>query len=447
MRLPAYPSPVSDPIRGPSVEQSLEEAAASAGLRWKQVLRMATVDLGPLRRHRDFRLLWLGQLVSMLGHSVTEVAVPYQMYQLTHSVLMVGLISGVELVPMLVLGLAGGLLADARDRRLMVLVTEVGFGLVSLGLMANTLQGHPSVTVLFFLAAFGGGMFAIQRPSMDSLLPRLVSVDEIPAATAVNSIRGTFGMIAGPAVAGVMIAAIGLPYAYAVDVVCIGVSLVMLLLMRPVPPSATAEAPSLRRLVEGFRYAWSRQELVGTYLVDIVAMLFGMPLALFPAIADHLGGASVLGLLYAAPAVGALVLSLTSGWTSRVHRHGVGLAFAAVAWGLAIIAFGYAASVPLALLFLALAGGADMLSGLFRQAIWGQTIPDHLRGRLAGIEFLSYTSGPALGGVESGAVAAVFGVQFSVVSGGVLCVVAVLLLTAALPRFRAYDYGEFKAAF
>jgi MFS family permease len=437
---------MSDPGPGPSIEESLEEAAVATGLRWTRALRLATVDMGPLRRHRDFRLLWLGQLVSMLGHSVTEVAVPYQMYQVTHSVLMVGLISGVELLPMLVLGLAGGLLADARDRRVMVLASEVGFGLVSLGLMANTLQRHPSVAPLFILAALGAGLFAIQRPSMDSLLPRLVSAEEIPAATAINSIRGTLGMIAGPALAGVLIAAVGLPYAYAVDVLCIAISLVTVVLMHPVPPSATAEAPSLGRLVEGFRYAWSRQELVGTYLVDIVAMLFGMPLALFPAIAANLGGASVLGLLYAAPAAGALLLSLTSGWTARVHRHGMGLACAAVAWGLAIIAFGFAGSVPLALLFLVLAGGADMLSGLFRQAMWGQTIPDQLRGRLAGIEFLSYASGPALGGVESGVVAAVFGVQFSVVSGGVLCVIGVLALAAALPRFRTYDYRDFVTA-
>lgn len=437
---------MSDPTPGGSIEESLEAAAASAGLRWKRVLRLATVDLGPLRRNRDFRVLWTGQLVSMLGAAVTEVAIPFQVYQLTHSTLLVGLISGAELVPMLLLGLAGGLLADARDRRLMVLGSEIAFAVVSVGLLINAVQPNPSVALIFILAAVSAGLFAIQRPSMDSLLPRLVSLEEIPAANALNSIRGTIGLVVGPALAGVLIAAAGLPYAYGLDILSFGVSLVTLVLMGAVPPPAGAEAPSLRRLVEGFRYAWSRQELVGTYLVDIVAMLFGMPLALLPAIAAHLGGASVLGLLYAAPAAGALALSLTSGWTTRVHHHGLGLACAAVAWGLAIIAFGFAASVPLALLFLALAGGADMLSGLFRQAMWGQTIPDHLRGRLAGIEFLSYTSGPALGGVESGAVAAVFGVQFSVVSGGVACVIGVLALAAALPRFRRYDYRDFEAA-
>ncbi|MDQ6746649.1 MAG: MFS transporter, partial [Candidatus Dormibacteraeota bacterium] len=224
-----------------------------------------------------------------------------------------------------------------------------------------------------------------------------------------------------------------------VDVVSFLFSLAMLARMGAVPPPPGAEAPSVARLVEGFRYAWSRQELVGTYVVDMVAMFFGMPLALFPAIAAHLGGARVLGLLYAAPAVGSLLVSATSGWTSRVSRHGLGVLFAAAGWGLAIIAFGFARSVPLALLMLAVAGGADMLSGLFRGAIWNQTIPDQLRGRLAGIEFVSFTSGPALGSVESGVVAGLFSVQASVVSGGVLCVGGVALLAAILPRFRRYD--------
>lgn len=421
------------------------EPAAKPDSPWRRLVRLAAVDAGPLRRHRDFRLLWIGQGVSLVGASITEVAVPFQVYQLTHSTLLVGLISGAELVPMLVLGLAGGLLADARDRRTMVIASEVAFAVVSFALLLNSLQRHPSVAAIFVLAAMSAALFAIQRPSLDALLPRLVSPAEIPAASALNSIRGTAGMILGPALAGILIAAAGLPYAYAIDVLAVAISLVALLMMRAVPPPLDADGPSLRRLAEGFRYAWSRQELVGTYLVDIAAMLFGMPLALFPAIAERLGGASVLGLLYAAPAVGALLLSLTSGWNARVHRHGLALVWAATGWGLAIIAFGFATSVPVALFFLALAGGADMASGLFRQAIWNQTIPDNLRGRLAGIEFLSYTSGPALGGVESGAVAALFGVQFSVVSGGVLCVFGVLALTAVLPRFRNYDYREWRA--
>jgi MFS family permease len=205
------------------------------------------------------------------------------------------------------------------------------------------------------------------------------------------------------------------------------------------PAAPGAQRPSLRGIGEGIRYALSRQELIGTYTVDMVAMFFGMPMALFPALADRLGGPSVLGLLYAAPAVGSLVASATSGWAARVHRHGLAIVVAASGWGLAIAAFGLAPSVPLALLFLGLAGAADMISGVFRQAVWNQTIPDRIRGRLAGIEVISYSTGPALSGLESGVVATLFSPIVSVVTGGVACVVGAVLLAAALPGFFRYD--------
>jgi MFS family permease len=246
-------------------------------------------------------------------------------------------------------------------------------------------------------------------------------------------------MIIGPAVAGVMIAAIGLPATYGIDVATVLVVLVSLLLMRAVPPSPDAERPSLRRIVEGLRYARSRPELMGTYLVDMVAMFFGMPMALFPALAAGHGGASVLGLYYAAPGVGSFLVSATSGWSNHVHRHGRAVVLAAGVWGLAIVVFGLSPWLPVSLVFLAVAGGADMVSGLFRSTIWNQTIPDHLRGRLAGIEMVSYTTGPAFGDMESGLVAAAFGVRTSVVSGGLLCVIGTILLAFALPAFWGYD--------
>jgi MFS family permease len=221
------------------------------------------------------------------------------------------------------------------------------------------------------------------------------------------------------------------------------VSLLALAAMRAVPPPPGAVQPSLRGVLEGLRYARSRPELMGTYLVDIVAMLFGMPVALFPALAASLGGPSVLGLLYAAPSVGALLATATSGWTARVHRHGLAVIFAASAWGLAVTALGFARGLPVALLCLALAGAADMVSGLFRNTIWNQTIPDALRGRLASIEMVSYMTGPLLGNVESGAVAALAGVSASVVSGGVLCVLGVLVCAIGLPGFRRYDARAF----
>jgi MFS family permease len=211
--------------------------------------------------------------------------------------------------------------------------------------------------------------------------------------------------------------------------------------MRAVPPPPDADRPSLRSIVEGLRYAKSRPELMGTYLVDINAMFFGMPMALFPAVAEYYGGAAV-GLLYSAPAVGSFVATLTSGWTARVHRHGLGVVIAAGVWGLAIICFGFSNQLWLALLCLMMAGAADMVSGLFRMTIWNQTIPDHLRGRLAGIEMVSYTTGPLLGNAESGLAASLFSVRTSIVSGGILCVVGTGLLAIVLPSFLRYDGRE-----
>ncbi len=270
-------------------------------------------------------------------------------------------------------------------------------------------------------------------------MPRLVPREELTAASAIGSMLMSGGMIAGPALGGVLIATTGLRGAYAFDIATFGASLVALARMRAMPPSADAERPSLARVAEGLRYARARPELMGTYLVDINAMFFGMPTALFPALAVRFGGAGALGWIYAAPAVGSLAASATSGWTRRVHRQGRAVLWAATGWGLAIVAFGLAHSLWLAVGLLAIAGGADMVSGIFRMVMWNETIPDALRGRLAGIEQVSYTVGPSLGNVEAGAVASVFSVQTSIVSGGVLCVLGSLLLGAALPAFRRYD--------
>ncbi len=403
------------------------------------LVRLAAIDTGPLRRHRDFRLLFAGQAVSFFGSMVTYVAIPYQVYQLTGSSLLVGLLGLAELAPLLVTALVGGALADAVDRRRMVRFAELGLSLAAGVLLLNALLPEPRVWVLFVVAAIMAGLDGIQRPSLDALTPRLVERHELPAASALDSFRGNIGMIAGPAVAGVVIATGGLEVTYAIDVGTFLFSLAMLTLMRAVPPPPEAEPPSLRRIVEGIRYAASKDELVGTYAVDLVAMFFGMPLALFPAFAEKFGGASALGLLYAAPSIGSLLATLTSGWVSRVHRHGLAVIVAAAGWGIGITVLGLSSSLPLALAALVFAGAADMISGIFRSTIWNQTIPDHLRGRLAGIEQLSYSAGPLLGNVESGVVAAFAGVRASIVSGGVLCIVGVAVTALALPGLRAYD--------
>lgn len=405
----------------------------------RRVLRLAVVDTAPLRRHRDYRLLYAGQSVSFFGTMITSVAVPFQVYALTHSSLAVGLLGLAEIVPILLLAFLGGALADAHDRRLLVRLTEFSLAVMSGVLIVNSLLPHPQLWVLYGAAAGMAGLDALQRPSLDALLPRLVDRDEIVAAGALNSLRGTAGMIAGPALGGVLVATVGLPLTFGIDLVTFAVSLVALQAMRAVPPPPDAERPSIRRVLEGLRYARSRPELLGTYLIDMVAMFFGMPMALFPALAAHEGGAGVLGLLYSAPAVGALIAASTSGWSRHVHRHGMAVVLSAIGWGIAIALFGLSPTLPVALVFLALAGAADMCSGIFRSTIWNQTIPDALRGRLASIELLSYSSGPTLGNLESGAVASLFNVRVSVVSGGILCVLGTVCMAALLPAFWRYD--------
>ena len=396
------------------------------------------LDLTPLRESREFRLLFAGQAVSLFGSMMTFVALPWQVYRLTGSTLASGLLGVVEFVPIFLLAFVGGALADAVDRRLMVRVTEALLALGTLVLVANSLLAEPRVWVLFFCAALFAALNGLQRPSLDALVPRLVGAEQMSAAVALKTMSATVSMIGGPALGGLLVVKLGPAATYSIDFLTFAASLAALCLMRAVPPPADAERPGLRSIAEGLRYARGRPELLGTYLVDINAMFFGMPIALFPAIAERFGGESV-GLLYAAPAAGAMCVTLTSGWTRRVNRHGLCVALAAAAWGLAIVGFGLAPTLWAALLFLTLAGAADMVSGLFRMTIWNQTIPDHLRGRLAGIEMISYTTGPLLGNAEAGAVARLFGVRASVVSGGVLCVAGTALLSLLLPQLIRYD--------
>jgi MFS family permease len=354
----------------------------------------------------------------------------------------VGLLSLAALVPLLVTAFVGGALADAFDRRRLVQIAELGLATCAGALVLNALLPEPKLWVLFVVGAAMAGLAGIQRPPLEALTPRLVERDELVAASALDSLRRNVGMVAGPALAGVLIAVLGLPATYTIDLATFGFSLLALSLMRAVPPPAEADQPSLRGVVEGLRYAKGRPELVGTYGVDLIAMFFGMPLALFPAFAEELGGAGALGLLYAAVSFGSLVATLTSGWTGRVHRHGLAVIWAAIGWGAGITALGFAPNLGIAVAALAFAGGADMISGIFRGTIWNTTIPDHLRGRLAGIEQVSYSAGPLLGNLEAGVVASLTGVRASIASGGVLCVAGVALAALALPAFWRYDARE-----
>lgn len=401
------------------------------------------MDLSPLKRYRDFRLLFTASAISGFGSFITYITIPFQVSKITDSPLMVGLLGVCELVPLLFMSFVGGALADYLDRRVLVVGGELAQMTLTGVLLLNAVLGEPQLWLLFVIAATSAAIDGIQRPAMEGLIPRLVDAADIPAASALNSLRMQVASLVGPTIAGLLIAVFGagagLGWVYGIDLATFAVGLACLSFMKAVPPPEAADRPSLRSVVDGLRYARNRPELMGTYLVDINAMFFGMPQALFPFLAERYGGPAVLGLLYAAPSVGSMLATVTSGWAKRIHRHGIAVLLASGAWGLGIVVFGLAHSLWLALAGLVFAGAADMISGLFRMTMWNQTIPDYLRGRLAGIEMVSYTTGPLLGGVRSGGMARYVGIGGSVVWGGVLCIAGAVALAAALPRFVAYD--------
>lgn len=406
------------------------------------MLESLIVDLRPLR-HRDFRLLMAGRGVTFFGAMITFVVVPFQVYDLTESTVAVGALGLVELVSLLGFAFVGGALADARDRRRLVILTEVVQLVCTLALVANALLPDPQLWVIFLLVAIGTGTDAIQRPALEAMLPRLVPVDEVAAAGALRALQMTAAMVLGPAVAGVLLATAGTAATYAIDAATFAVSLACLSAMRAMPPPDDAERPSIERVREGFRYARSRQDLTGTYVVDFFAMFFGMPMALFPAMAERFGGEAALGVLYAAPAIGSFLATVTSGWITRIHRHGLAITIAAAVWGLGIVGFGFAPSLPVAVAALAIAGGSDLVSALFRGRIWNETVPDSIRGRMAAIEMVSYSSGPTLGNAEAGFAAAALGIRPSIVFGGVACVISVVATALVLPAFLRYDARRF----
>jgi MFS family permease len=396
------------------------------------------VDLSPLKASRDYRLLFFGQLVSFFGSMMTFIVVPWQMYQLTQSSAMVGYIYLAEFVPMVCLAFVGGALADFLDKRKMLRLTEIGQTGTTGVLLLNSLLPRPQIWILFLAVAMHAGLAALQRPAFESFIQKVIPAEMMSAVMALNSIRYSVGAIVSPAIAGIIATQLSAAVAYTIDLVTFSASLVAVFMLRFVAPPENAERPSFEAIKKAWRYAFSRQELVGTYFIDIAAMFFAMPQALYPALAVIYGDKYV-GFFPASIAAGALIASLTSGWTKNVHRHGLMVTVAAVFWGVAITIFGLVDTIFLALLFLGAAGFFDMISGIFRGAIWNQTIPNYLRGRLASIEMMSYLTGPMLGSAKMGIVAENFGVRTALVSGGILCVAAVGLAALFLPKFAAYD--------
>jgi len=393
--------------------------------------------LAPLR-NREFLLLYVGQTVSFFGSMLTYVAIPYQVYQLSHSSWYVGLLGAAQLVPLLVAALVGGAAADSLDRRRMLVISELVLALCSASLIVNARLAQPSLWALFAASAAMSAVNGFHRPALEAMTQELVPHADQAAAAALGSLRFSLGAIIGPACAGFVIAKLGLGSVYLLDALSFGGSVACLWAMAPLARKPQAADSALGSIAEGVRYAKSRQELIGTYVVDIVAMIFAMPMALFPLMAEKWSGATAAGWLYSSMAIGSLIVTLFSGWSSKVQRHGAIVVAAASVWGVAIIALGFAPTLPIAVTCLAIAGGADMVSGLFRQTIWNQTIPTELRGRLSGLEMISYMTGPLLGNARAGYLATRFDARVSIVSGGVLCVLGVLSCIPFLPGFWRY---------
>ena len=370
---------------------------------------------------------------------ITYVALPFQVKELTNSFLAVGLIGLVEIVPLIVFGLYGGVLADRVNRKMMIWVTEFASMFLTAILLINALLPNPKLWLLYVVAALFSAVDGLQRPSADAILPRLVGHDDLPAASALMSLRWQFGVITGPALAGILIATFGVASGYALDIATFMISLIFLARVRSVIPTNRSEKPTLSSLRDGLKYAGSRKDLMGTYLVDLSAMFFAMPTALFPFWADQLNAPWALGLFYAAGTIGAFIITFTSGWIRNYTRHGFAVMVAALGWGLAITLAGISNSLWLVLLFLTLAGASDQVSALFRSAIWNQSISDDFRGRLASIELLSYSVGPLGGQTRAGLVAERTSLRTSVISGGLLCITFVGFFAAILPEFRKYD--------
>ena len=396
------------------------------------------IDPAPLRLDRDYRLLWSGQAISTMGRFITQVVLPYQIYVLTGDLLAVGLLSLVQLIPILAFSLGGGAVADAVDRRLLLLATQLGLMGCSATLAALALLPSPPLFALYVVAFVAAGLGAVDQPARSSSIPRLVAPERLPAAISLNQVVFNGSAVIGPAIGGIILATLGIAAAYAVDVVTFLASITALILMHPIPPTPGGARASVHSILEGLRFARSRRELLATFVVDINAMVFGSPRALFPALAldvFRVGPAGV-GFMASAAGLGALLAAVFSGWTARVTRPGRAVLGAVAVWGMGIVAFGLATfSFPLALVFLAVAEGADVISAVLRSSMMQVLTPDQLRGRVSSIHVLVVTGGPRIGDVESTAVASVIGPTGAVVTGGLLTLVGLGVINLAMPEF------------
>lgn len=402
-------------------------------------------DTAPLRESRQFRLLFIGRTISVAGSQFTVVAAPVQVFQITDSTWMVGLLALAQLPPLLIASFLGGTLADAFDRRRILVVTQLLLALASVGLALNAMLDDPQLWIVFVLTSVIAALSGVDSPTRTAVVPTLVTARQLPSALALNQLSYQVALVIGPAVAGLVVTQ-SMAAAYWVDVATFSAALIALVLMLPMVPAGGGTPPGWRSAVAGWRYLRSKPSVEGAFVIDLNAMVFGMPRTLFPEMATRVFNApGAVGLLYAAPAVGAFIGAATSGWMNGIDRQGKGVMAAVLLWGGSIALFGFSPWLWLALVFLAVAGWADVVSAVMRNTIIMLTVPDELRGRLSALHIANVTGGPRLGDVESGAVAAATSVRVSAWSGGLACVLGVGLVARAYPSLRGWRLSEHNA--
>ncbi len=403
------------------------------------------ISLRPVRASRDAKALFAGFLLSWLGRQVTVVAVPFQIYSMTRSSLLVGLLGLFQFGPLVLASLGGGAVADAWDRRRLLRWSQVGLLATAFALVANSVLDEPLLWPLYVLTAINGALQAVDSPARSAALPRIVGHALLAESVVLMQTLGTLAKAVGPLIGGALLATGSLPLTFGASAAMFVVSFALVSLLEPIPPPPDSVRPGLRSIAEGFRFVRGRPFLIANFGIDLNAMVFGMPSALFPEIALEVlpgGSAATVGLLYAAPGVGSLLAALTSGWVSGIRRQGRAVVIAVIVWGLAIAAFGFAPNVAVAVALLAVAGGADVVSAILRVTIIQLAVPDELRGRLFGMNVAVVASGPRLGDLEAGAVASLAGPTFSVVSGGFACVLGAVLIARRVPEYWRAETGD-----
>jgi MFS family permease len=428
---PDLPDDVAD------FDPGAEPGPRALGLR--RLVGRHAVDTRPLAVPAYRRLL-IGQGTSFVGSMLTQVAVPVQVYALSHSSFFVGLVGLAGLIPIVVFGIYGGAIADAVDRRVLYLVTSVGTWVVTLSLLLQTLLGVGSVGLLLGLVAVQAALFAVSSSSRGAIIPRIVEPDLVPAANTLTFTTSNIGQVLGPLIAGVLVGQRhGFAYAYGIDAVLFTAALYSAFRLPPIPPDDTAQPAGLRTVVAGLRFIVVQPVLVMSFAVDIAAMVLAMPRSLFPAAADQRFGGHGVGLLYAAIAIGAVVAGLSSGWIGRVRRQGRVLVVAIVGWGTAVALSGLAHQLWLVVVLLAVAGAADLVSAVYRQTILQTYAPDEMRGRMQGVFIAVVARGPRRGDVRAGGTATLTSVQLAWVAGGGACAVVVLVAGPLVRAFWNYD--------